>query len=562
MFKYLEEIAIIPKITCEKLAVVVTYNRKNFIEKWLRAWANAEHYGVKLAVIHTFDGERPDKDETENILQFKPTFYIPVYNTILRDYGPLVMVFRNLIPLPKWQEIFWFTDDMLPMRKTFLKPFVEKISKPDVGLVAQCYEPRTASSGGGHIRTVAYATKREVVDKLQLPDPSKYKDDSGYVFEHHENHILKQVNRLGYKFELCHSEPEAPNYQHWTSYLDWMWDCQLLGKWTEYWDVYEEQFDPIDKLEGCKGSNITIITQGESEKRSIKEKKTTIIVTTSFGSFNNFAICLLSIMANTKNNYDIENIVINISGPEKTNIESTLQDKKEELVDLMSCITIGESKKNIIPMRSWKPLTHGKMIEQALEHTNTENYLVVQDHVFLKNDSINDEIINFNLENSSIIKLWDEINNDLFTVNDGWITTPNTCASFALCKTSAMKEINASWDEYSIKMKFHIGNFISHKQFLKQNPKISDELRIQSKELFFGINMPPGTFVQDKLHNNNCKVSWFDKDIAEDMNNWNNKKFESEISKLCKTNEIYELIARFGLNIFNCNDRHISTRLS
>jgi hypothetical protein len=74
--------------------------------------------------------------------------------------------------------------------------------------------------------------------------------------------------------------------------------------------------------------------------------------------------------------------------------------------------------------------------------------------------------------------------------------------------------------------------------------------------------MPPGTFVQDKLHNNNCKVSWFSKDIAEDVNNWDNKKFESEISKLCKTNEMYELIARFGLNIFDGNDRRISTKLS
>jgi hypothetical protein len=562
MFEYHEELAITPDIECEKLAVVVTYNRKEFINKWLRAWCNAEHYGVEIAVIHTFDGEKPEKDETENILGFNPRFYIPIYNTILRDYGPLVMVLRNMVKLPKWKQLFWFTDDMLPMRRNFLKPFVEKISKKDVGLVAQCYEPKNSAGGGGHIRTIAYATKREVTDRIKLPDPSIHKSECGYELEYRKNHMLNQVINLGYKFELCHSEPESPNYQHWTSYLDWMWDCHLLGHWSEYWDVYEEQFNPIQKIEGSSGSLSTIIDQGEGEKRSVKANKTTIIVTTSFASFKKFSLCLISLVANTRNNHDIENIVVNITGPDRKSPESALQDKKQELADVLSCVNLGESRKNIIVMRSWSPLTHGRMIEQALGHVNTENYMILQDHVFMASDKINDEIINFDADRSQTIRLWDHECDVSFKVGDGWITTPNACASLALCKTSDMKMIGASWSDYSISMEFHVGNFVSQKQFLKEHQVLPDELQKQNSEPFLGIDMPPGTFVQDKLVKNKCGISWFEKDMAESMNGWADERFKSEINKLCKIDKLSDIIARIYIDMFDGSDRIISTRLS
>ena len=77
---------------CEKLAVIVTHDRQEFVSKWLRAWNNAEHYGVKIAVIHAFDGKRPKQEEVDNILQHKPDFYVPIHNTPLKDFGALVMV--------------------------------------------------------------------------------------------------------------------------------------------------------------------------------------------------------------------------------------------------------------------------------------------------------------------------------------------------------------------------------------------------------------------------------------------------------------------------------------
>lgn len=558
MFKIFKELAIIPQIACDKLAVVVTYNRKEFIEKWLRAWNNAEHYGVDLAVVHTFDGERPEGDEVENILRFKPTFYIPIHNTILRDYGPLVMVLRNMAELPKWQHLFWFTDDMMPMRRSFLKPFVEKISKKNVGLVAQCYEPKTTSGGGGHIRTIAYATKREVTDRLKLPDPAIHKNDCGYVFEYKENHILQQVIGLGYKFELCHSDPESSNYQHWTSYLDWMWDCHLLGHWSEYWDVYEEQFNPIQKIDGCSGSTATIMTQGEIESRSLKPKKTTVILTTNISEFKKFSLCLVSILANTRNNHDIEEIIVNISGPDKKNQESILQDNKQYFLDIISCLEIGESKKKITVIRSWKTLTHGKMIEQAIAHVDTENYLVVQDNMALISDMINDEIINFTNE-SSIVKMWKKTSCESFAINDGWIKTPNTCSSLTLCKAPAMRESHASWVDYSVDMEFHVGNFVSHKKFLMEHQNLPDSLKNQSDKPFFGIDMPSGTFVRDKIRKN---FSWFETGVAEDMNDWTNERFDAEVNKLCEINGLSEIVARAGLNASDNGKRCISTRQS
>jgi hypothetical protein len=111
-------------------------------------------------------------------------------------------------------------------------------------------------------------------------------------------------------------------------------------------------------------------------------------------------------------------------------------------------------------------------------------------------------------------------------------------------------------------MEFHVGNFVSQKQFLKEHQGLPDELQKQNSEPFLGIDMPPGTFVQDKLVKNKCGISWFEKDMAESMNGWADERFKSEINKLCKIDKLSDIIARIYIDMFDGSDRIISTRLS
>ena len=514
MLTYIKELAIIPPDPCEKLAVVVTYNRKEFVSKWLKAWNNAEHYGVKLAVIHTFEGDKPNQDEMENILQYKPTYYIPVHNSILRDFGPLMMVLKNLTELPNWEYLFWFTDDMLPMRRTFLRPFVEKIIAPDVGLVAQCYEPKTTSGGGGHIRTIAYATKREVTDKLKLPDPKIHGGNCGFAFEYHAgSHILEQVTNLGYRFELAHGGlPDSLGYQHWTSFLDWMWDCHLLGSWTEYWDVYEEQFKSIQRIENASGKIETLLSIGECEKRTLSQKKLSFLIEYSyFSSSCDFVTCIASILNNFPNKY-LEEIIIGIHG----NDEDVLDQKQIILQEIKkNCSTIP-----ISFIRTSNGTKSSIIKDQLVLMCKSESYALLDDTVKIEKGDWEKHIDNFFSNDNLAIICWQRNNATKLKCENEKMQMPSISDKFIICKKHIMKEINASWEDYEIEFKFGISNFVSYKKFIQWHEKNKNIIgRLPEEDKYFEkIVLKSGSFVIDKIINNNYEIDKIDAEMIVEIN--------------------------------------------
>lgn len=509
MLTYIKELAIIPPDPCEKLAVVVTYNRKEFVSKWLKAWNNAEHYGVKLAVIHTFEGDKPKQDEMENILQYKPTYYIPVHNSILRDFGPLMMVLKNLTELPNWKYLFWFTDDMLPMRRTFLRPFVEKIILPDVGLVAQCYEPKTTSGGGGHIRTIAYATKREVTDKLKLPDPKTHGGNCGFAFEYHAgSHILEQVTNLGYRFELAHGGlPDSLGYQHWTSFLDWMWDCHLLGSWTEYLDVYEEQFKSIQRIEHASGKIETLLSIGECEKRTLSQKKLSFLIEASYLSSScDFATCIASILNNFPNKY-LEEIIIGIHGN-----DDNVLDQKQIIVQEIkrNCSTIP-----ISFIRTSNGTKSSIIKDQLVLMCKSESYALLDDTVKIEKGDWEKHMDNFFSNDNLAIICWQRNNATKLKCENEKMQMPSISDKFIICKKHIMKEINASWENYEIEFKFGISNFVSYKKFIQWHEKNKSIIgRLPEEEKYFKkIVLKSGSFVIDKIINNNYTIDKIDAEM-------------------------------------------------
>lgn len=487
MLSYFKEHAKISPGDCERLAVVITYNRINIVGKWLRAWNNAEHYGYKLAVIHACDGDAPNKSEMENILSYNPDFYLPIKNTSLRDFGAFVMIHEDLLPLPEWRSIAIFTDDMLPMRRTFLKPFATKIENPNTGLVAQCYEPKRVNGGGGHIRTVAYALKREVVKLLELPFWRSLKPGCGHQFEYKSNdHVMSQVQGMGYDVELCHSEIEADDYQHWTSFLDWMWDCHLLEGWTEYWDVYEEQFNTIQRIEGIESEAATLVSVGQiSDMCSSSNKGLTVLIPTKEEDFCNMAASALSVAAYCPKSL-IHGFVFGIGGENED-----FNSEKHRFVDLL-----GEAGYDVTTVRTYGRTDVGAILQQASSLCRSEAYLALFGGCIIRNKRWSEEAEDF-LRDEKLVAMCHGTKSMSF--KEEKLVLPHFSHTAVACKTKPMMTLGASWMGFEYDGNFHIGNLASYSKSRKclreralWDDKIAEECRYSS------LVAPPGSFVIDK----------------------------------------------------------------
>lgn len=452
---------------CDRLVCVVTHNRKHVVDLWLKAWNNAEKCGARVAVLHAFDGDEPNEEESRNILKHNPDFYIPYKNTKLRDMQALTLVLEGSLDLPEWNHLFWFTDDMLPMRRSFLRPFVDKIDDPKVGLVAQCYEPRTMQGGGAHIRTVAYAINKDVGNRLRLPNVGS-EEDRPYMFEHgrpgvYEDHILNQVLAMGYEFKLAHSEPESPNYQHWTSFLDWMWDCHLLGSWTDMWKVYESQFEKYQPWYGLDSRSDCLLSIREFEERTSVRGKVSAIIPTSSAPIEYFMWSVFSLLLRSDPDV-LEHVLIGINGPDERTGSTELQDKKQKFTEeLRSMKWLGKD----MPMtlvRTWSRVGHAQMLDQCVPWVHTEFYLSMHDDIIVTSKEWGSELADFS-DRSLAMKVSEEILGHPLWSAENRLELPHVDTSFSLCRKSSLRDSGASWRGYYLPMNFHIGNLANYEKF-------------------------------------------------------------------------------------------------
>jgi hypothetical protein len=213
---------------------VCVYNRRRTIANWLRAWNNAEHYGVKLAVVHSLPPG--DVSAQESLIKsYGPDYYLPREN-IGQDIRALQDMLREN-RIPEWDNLIWFTDDCLPMRKDFLLPFLVEMSKPGVGIFGPFPEV-------GYCRTISFGIKKEAMEKLRWIDDITTRQQCLMM----EQQIAPRVQEAGYKIRYLYSR-EQPEYIHWSRYSDWLWDTGDLGD-LNLWDKFEEQFPPEKRIPG------------------------------------------------------------------------------------------------------------------------------------------------------------------------------------------------------------------------------------------------------------------------------------------------------------------------
>jgi hypothetical protein len=457
----------------ESLVCVVTYNRKDCVGRWLRAWNNANKFGAKIAVLHAHDGEQPDAEEKENILSHSPDFYVPFKNTELKDLQALMLVIRKQVHIPDWDYLFWFTDDMLPMRKSFLEPFVKKIKKPNAGLVAQCYEPRSISGAGAHVRTVAYAITSEVAERLEFPEDGP-PSQRPYYFEFgkkdvYEKHLLKQVTDMGKGFELCHSEV-GEDYAHWTSFLDWMWDCHLLGHWREYERIYEDQFSAVQKFEGMKTRKETLITMEQCEEMTLVPRKICPIIPTSTAPIENFVWSVFSLLLRSDPAV-LEHFIVGINGPDKRTGDTSLQDSKQAFVEELRDMKWNGRDMPVTLVRTWSRIGHAQTIEQCIPWAHTEFYVSMHDDVIILDDKWCSHINDFHEDDRLICKTFGPPIHQKLNGAGDLLGLTHFNSIFTLCKKSRMKAINASWVGYHVPMDFQIDNLWNYDDFIKWHEK-------------------------------------------------------------------------------------------
>ena len=521
-----------PEGKCENLVCVVTYNRKELISKWLKAWNNAEKFGAKIAVFHAFDGESPPQEETYNILAGKPDYYVPFHNTKLRDMQAFILAISDRAMLPEWNFMFWFTDDCIPMRKDFLRPFYEKINMPNVGLVAKCFEPRPNNYDGDailpHIRTIAYALRREAANHLSFPTVGP-ESDRPYLFEHgrkdfYEDHILNQVMNAGFKFMTAHCdadltrEKDPPsNYVHWIDTMTWMWDCHLFENGTnfgghvitaeDYWRIYERQFVPEDDKD-----DLTIFSSKFCEKSTLVPKKICAIVPTFSSPMNCFMWSVFSLLLRSRPS-ELEHIIIGINGPDSRDPNPNgcpLQDRKQRFVEELRGIRVWDRGDMLNPgavtlIRTWSRIGHSQMLEQCINWVHTEYYLCMHDDVVVMDRNWSQGVSEFESDPKLVMLTWGSPLMCKMQNNHGTLDMPHMNTIFTICNKPLMKMMDASWIGYHLDKKFRISDLEDFNKVTELQDRLGSlekehpSLTIRGDMQFEHCSLDIGSFVYPKI---------------------------------------------------------------
>ena len=219
------------------LVCVCVYDRIYNIEKWLKAWQKSYKFNAKFAICHNLKDDFLSDD-----LISKVDYYVSRIN-IGYDIGFFQdIISKKYLKDVDWDVLIWFTDDFMPMKKYFLKPFVEKISKDDVGLVGACFEPSNQNNKNYHFRTNAFGIKRNTAEKLKFPADPILSRQQSFEFEHGNNNMTIQIENMGFNCIPAIGNPyPKEGYSHWPN-NDFMIDSGHVSTNSNWQIKFEEEF--------------------------------------------------------------------------------------------------------------------------------------------------------------------------------------------------------------------------------------------------------------------------------------------------------------------------------
>lgn len=234
------------------LVGVIVYDRINNIVRWLNAWHQSEKYqNARIAIVHNQDYPSRRTTQAQTILEAKPDYYTPRKNQGF-DIGALRDTLRSK-QYEDWDVLLWAVDDNIPMRKDFVRTFVEPFEKnPALGLVGNywvksSFYPNYKVKVPDHFRTSCFAISREAAMKLYFPVRLNSKRDC-YLFEwlHETMCLTNQIKRLGYDMmPVCGNWNES-----WVDTSKYVWDIGCLHMKSndprcrrDHWKEWNAQFE-------------------------------------------------------------------------------------------------------------------------------------------------------------------------------------------------------------------------------------------------------------------------------------------------------------------------------
>lgn len=181
-------------INCVYMKLVVTiiiFNRTENLRLWLKCWPLCNQHGAELRIIHT--GE--DRELYKQLCDEAGAIYIPRENRGV-DVGATQDVFRERLEgfNNDWDLLLWITDDVIPMSRDFITPFLNTM-KPSVGLAAM----QISDAHAPHVRTVAYMIGKATSLRVQFPADPMLDKEQGLQWEHRggKETLTQQVMRMG-----------------------------------------------------------------------------------------------------------------------------------------------------------------------------------------------------------------------------------------------------------------------------------------------------------------------------------------------------------------------------
>jgi hypothetical protein len=235
------------------LVAVMVYNRLHTLKNWLRAWKLADHLNSNLVIVQSAGGV--DTRDVANLASEAAAYHL-IRPNVGMDIGALQEIIRMRAVHPHlaeiqifrdWDVLYWSTDDTLPMRPDFLRHFVDRFNDPRVGLVGNYLLPNeTYETVPEHIRTVAFALRKEVAARLQFPSTLMSKGDC-WAFEWGSHNMHKQVQQMGYLSIPADKDAWPHGSKPWYMCNDYVWDCGEINTGV-LWD-WRRQQDHSDRFE-------------------------------------------------------------------------------------------------------------------------------------------------------------------------------------------------------------------------------------------------------------------------------------------------------------------------
>lgn len=168
------------------VVAVVVYDRHQNVKRWIDCWKQCDTGSAELVIIHNNDGREIDAEGVK-IIRRRNVGY---------DVGALQDVCRNRLPgFPDYDYLLWCTDDVIPMQKDFITPFIDNFFDNAVGLTCM----QLSEEHVRHVRTGCFCIKKEMAQRLIFPADPVVSKKQCWDFEHRggRNTLLKQITSKG-----------------------------------------------------------------------------------------------------------------------------------------------------------------------------------------------------------------------------------------------------------------------------------------------------------------------------------------------------------------------------